>query len=449
MDYDLIVIGSGPGGYLAAERAGAAGKRVLLIEKAELGGVCLNWGCIPTKSLLNSAKHYRHAAEGKPFGLEVQGLSFNLQQAMEWKRKTVAQLTGGVGFLMKKYKVDLRYGHARLGTDRTVILDGKSYRAPAVIIAAGSSPMRPPVPGIEGPKVLGSREVLEIEKLPASVAVIGGGVIGMEFASFFSSLGIPVDLIEMLDEILPMADADLASSLRKAMKPVNFHLSSRVEEIKGDTIRFRGKKGEQTIEADLILSATGRRPNLENLGLEESGIDFDRSGIKTDRYMQTNLPGVYAVGDVTGQSLLAHSAYRMAEVAVGHLLCPEQPRYGHMRNGAIPWAVYTLPEAAGCGLSETQAAERGIEYRSAVSHLAANGRFLAEHGRGVGFCKLLFEAESNRLIGTQMLGPYSSEMIHSSAAMIEAELRIDELREMIFPHPTVSEAVRDAVWSLD
>lgn len=448
MEYDLIIIGGGPGGYVAAERAGAAGKKVLLLEKEQLGGVCLNWGCIPTKSLLNSAKYYHHALHGSQFGVTAGNVSFDLEKAMAWKEKTVKTLRGGVAFLMKKYKVDVISEAGRLVDRATVEAGGKRYSAASIIIATGSSPAVPPIPGADLPSVLTSNEVLEISSLPSSIAVIGGGVIGMEFASFFSTLGVKVSVIEMLDEIFPMMDGKMASAMRKAMPGVTFHLGSKVEAIEKGRVHFTSGGEKSGCGADMVLLSVGRRANLEGLGLKEAGVDFDRSGIKVDEYQRTNLPGVYAVGDVTGISQLAHSASRMGEVAVGHILDGASPRYGRMRLGAVPWAVYTLPEAAGCGKTEEQAEAEGIRVKSAVFQFGANGRFLAENGREPGFCKVVTDASSNVLLGVHLMGAYSSEIIHGAAAMIEAELRVQDIKEIIFPHPTVSEVVCDAVWEL-
>ena len=448
MKYDIIIIGSGPGGYIAAERAGAEGKKVLLIEKEEIGGVCLNWGCIPTKSLLNSAKYYHHALHGDQYGVRAEKVEFDLKTAMKWKEKTVTRLQKGVSFLMKKNKVDVVRGQARF-TDRTTVAVGdEQYQSESVLIATGSSTMVPPIPGKESKNIVTSREILGIDSLPKSLVVIGGGVIGMEFASLFSTLGVEVTVVEMLDEILPMMDLGLAKTMRKSLKNISFHLEARVEKLEEGKVFFTKQGEAHELNCELVLMATGRKPNTEGLGLDEIGLDYDKKGIKTDQYMRTNVPGVYAIGDVTGKSLLAHSASRMGEVAVGHLVNPEKPKYGMFRSHAIPWAVYTLPEAAGCGITEQDAERAGLPIKTSGAQMAANGRFLAENGREVGQCKMVVHAETGVLLGVHLLGAYSSEIIHSAAAMIEAELRDVDIREIIFPHPTVSEVLRDAVWEL-
>ncbi|MCP4298083.1 MAG: FAD-dependent oxidoreductase, partial [Proteobacteria bacterium] len=355
MVYDIIIIGAGPGGYVAAERAGARGKKVLIIEKENLGGVCLNRGCIPTKSLLNSSKLYKKAKSSQNFGVHAENVTFNLEEAMAWKEEVIKTLRNGVAFQMKHNKVEVLTGEALFKGGKTVLVDGKKYEGENIILATGSRPFTPPIPGADSDKVLSSKEVLNIKKLPKSAVVIGGGVIGLEFASFFSNLGIKTDVVEMMDEIIPFMDKDLAKVMRREMKAIDFHLGSRVEKIDGSNVHFTKKGKTEIIETDLILMAVGRKSNIESF--EGSGLDIERGRIKVDERMRTNLPGVYAIGDVTGESLLAHSASRMGEVVVQQICGGDD----HMRYGAVPWAVYTYPEAAGCGLTETDAANKGIK----------------------------------------------------------------------------------------
>ncbi len=438
--YDLIVIGAGPGGYIAAERAGEMGKSVLLVEKAHLGGVCTNEGCIPTKSLLNSAKHYVYGTESAKFGVHFDNPRFDLKEAMSWKQGTIESLRKQIAFLMKSRKVEVVFGEALFNGGKTVTVDGKTYEGANIIIATGSSAVVPPIPGADSPAVVTSREILEIDKVPGKLVVIGGGVIGIEFASFFSSIGVEVHIVEMLDEIIPFMDKELAGMMRKrAMKNINFHLGARVESIEGTKVRFseNGKAGE--LDADCILMAIGRKANTE--GLEQLGLDISRKGIKVDEKMRTNIPGIYAIGDVTGESLLAHSASRMAEVAVNVMFGQED----RMRYNAIPWAVYSLPEAAGCGLTEDDAKKQGLNVKTSSVQMRANGRFLAEHGaKSPGICKVVADADSGLLLGVHLLGAVSSEMIYGAAVMLESELRIKEINEIVFPHPSVSEVIKDA-----
>lgn len=444
-EYDVIIIGGGPGGYIAAERAGARGHSTLLVEKRELGGVCLNEGCIPTKTLLNSAKHYLHGIESEKYGVSFDNPTFDLPTAMKWKNRVVDTLVKGVAYQMKRHHVTVLKGTAAFTGRNEIEVEGKGYRGKNIIIATGSSAAVPPIPGAEGDNVLTSREILQIEEMPKKLAVIGGGVIGMEFACFFSSFGIEVHVIEMMDEILPFMDRELASMLRKEFKGrIHFHLGGRVEKIDTDSVTYSMAEKSDKVEADMVLMAAGRRPNVAGLGFESIGLDFSKQGIAVDEQMRTNLPGVYAVGDVTGKSLLAHSAYRMGEVAV-NVLSGERDR---MRYYAVPWVVYTFPEGAGVGYTETAAEQEGRKIKTASLQMRANGRFLAENAGKNGICKVLVDAERDTLLGVHILGGVSSEIIYGAAAMIEAELRVKDIREIVFPHPTVSEIIKDTLWEL-
>lgn len=443
MMYDLIVVGAGPGGYIAAERAGAVGKSVLLIEKSHLGGVCTNEGCIPTKSLLNSAKQYVHGLEAGQFGVHFESARFDLAEAMAWKQNVIETLRKGIAYLMKKHKVEVITGEAEFLDRQTVRVNGKTYQGQHLIIATGSSAAIPPIPGADSPHVVTNREILQITELPKKLVIIGGGYIGMEFASFFSNVGVEAHIVEMMPEIVPMMDADFAKLLRKSINKVFYHLGAKVEAIAGDTVTFSTNGKSESLQADLILMSVGRRPNVQ--GLEKLGLDIRPQGIKVNENMQTNVPGVYAIGDVNGESLLAHSASRMAEVAV-NVICGKHDR---MRYHAVPWVVYTLPEVAGCGLTEQEAKKQGISIKTATVQMRANGRFLAEYGkRSPGICKVVVDAETNVLKGVHLLGAVSSELIYGVAAMIEAELRVQDIQEIIFPHPTVSEIIKDTLWEL-
>jgi len=447
MLYDIIIIGAGPGGYVMAERAGHKGKKVLLIEKAHLGGVCLNHGCVPTKTLLNSAKHYVHAKEAPEFGVNTGEVSFDFSKIMAWKQDVVKTLRGGIAGMLKKYKVEVVTGEAKLLGPRKVQVGDTVYDGDNVVIATGGSPFVPPIPGADQPHVLTSKEILVIEKMPESLVVIGGGVIGVEFASFFSSLGVKVDVIEMLDEIIPFMDRGQAKRFRAAIKKkVGFNLGCRVTAIDGHDVKYTDKKGaEKSINADIVLMSVGRAPNLEGMGFEEAGLDFDRSGIKTDDQQRTNLPNVYAIGDVTGKSQLAHSATRMGEVAL-NTICGQKDCF---RTNAIPWAVYSMPEIAGCGLTEEQAKEAGHNVEAASLPLLMSGRFLAENGKkGAGQVKVVKDADTDVLLGVHMFGGICSEIIWGAAAMIEAELRVKDVQEIVFPHPTVGEVMRDVMFEL-
>jgi len=443
MHYDLIIVGAGPGGYVAAERAGEQGKKVLLVEKGELGGVCLNCGCVPSKTLLNSAKVYHYATHGEAYGVRTENAAFDLATVMARKQKVIETLRKGVAGLMKRNKVTVVNGEARLVSRSEVKVDDEVYEGDNILIATGSSPARPPIPGIDNDCVLDSTRLLDIDAMPESLVVVGGGVIGCEFACFFGTLGVPVTVVEMLPEICPAVDAEIARILRQELskRNITFHVGARVESIGDGEVTFSVKETRETVKASHVLVATGRTCNVEGLGLEDLKVDFDRGGIQVDDRCATNVPGVYAVGDVTGRQWLAHSASRMGEVVV-HNLCG---RPDHMRYNAIPGVIYTTPEVATVGLTEAQAGEQGIPVKVGKMPMAASGRFLAEHDGGRGVCKVIVHAETNVLLGVHMIGGACSEMIFGAAAMIETEMRVKEIEEIIFPHPTVSELIRDTL----
>ena len=444
--YDLIIIGGGPAGYVAAERAGGAGLKVLLAENQHLGGVCLNVGCIPSKTLLHSAKLYHYAAHSEAYGVKAEGVSFDFGPVQKRKTQIIETLRKGVGGLMKKYKVDVVNGTARLLPDRTVAIGDENYTAEHVLVATGSSPARPPIPGSELPGVLDSTAILETTSMPSRLVVIGGGVIGCEFACFFGSIGVPVTVVEMLPEICPALDPEIAKTLRRELekKNVTFHLGARVEEITEKEVRFSVKGETKSVPRDVVLMATGRSPNVNGLGLEERRVDFDRSGIRIDERCATNVPGVWAAGDVTGRVWLAHAASRMGEVVVNNIT----GRADRMRYHTVPGVVYTAPEVANVGWTEAQATDQGVPVRTAKIPMTINGRYLAEHEGERGMVKVVLHAETRALLGVHMIGGACSEMIFGAAAMIETEARVDEIADMAFPHPTASEVIRDAVMSV-
>jgi dihydrolipoamide dehydrogenase len=359
----------------------------------------------------------------------------------------IEPLRGGIGFMMKKNKVTVVTGTATfLGTHKVQVGE-QEYTGNDIVIATGSSPFIPPIPGADQLHVMTSTDILEISTMPETLTVIGGGVIGIEFASFFSSLGVKVDVIEMLDEIIPFMDRAQAKEFRRALKgKVEFNLGCKVTAIDGHEVKYTDAKGEKkSIQADIVLMSVGRVPNLGDMGFEEAKLDFDRRGIKVDEQMRPNLPNVYAIGDVTGLSQLAHSATRMGEVAL-NTICGQADTF---RRNAIPWAVYSMPEVAGCGMTEEQAQAAGHKTETASLPLTMSGRFLAENGkRGPGSIKVIKDADSDLLLGVHMVGAGVSEMIYGAAVMIEAGLKIKNIREIIFPHPTVGEVMRDVMFQL-
>ena len=442
--YDLIILGAGPGGYVAAERAGEKGMSVLLIEKAKVGGVCLNEGCIPTKTLLNSAKHYSHTLDSTMFGVHSVGASFNLEEAQVWKNKVVETNRKGILYLMDKYGVDLVYGTGIFNDDGSIQVGDNNYAGKDIIIASGSSPFMPPIPGADSNAVLDSTALLEITKVPSSLVVIGGGVIGLEFASFFSMLGVKVDIIEMMDEIAPFMEPEFAKSMRRAMKKVKFHLGAKVESIEGNKVNFVRKGKEQQLETEIILMAVGRKPNLTDIGLEKLGIELNRTGIVVDEKMATSRSGIYAIGDVIGKSLFAHSASRMAEVVVNNIT----GEVDSLDYDIVPWAVYTHPEAASCGLTEAVAEKRGINIKTATLQMRISARYYAENGMTPGLCKVVVDGDTDKIIGIHLLGSPCSEMIFGAALMMQSGMTTSDIKHTIFPHPSVSEVIRETVLAI-
>lgn len=451
-DYDVIILGGGPGGYIAAERLGHAGKKVLLIEGQALGGTCLNVGCIPTKTLLNAAKTYEHAKHGADFGVGGE-VTFDWATMQKWKAKVVSNLVAGVGATEKKAGVEVIKGWGTFEGPGKVSVDSTTYTSQHVILATGSVPVMPPIEGSkDNPRVLDSTGILELESLPSRLTVIGGGVIGLEFASLFTTLGVDVTVVEMLDEIAPFMDREVAAALRKALSQtgIEFKLGCRVTKIDDGTVHWSAADGDASRDADVILMAVGRRPAVEGWGAESSGLDYTAKGVAVDDRLRTNLPNVWAVGDVTGRSLLAHAAYRMGEVAVANILDAEAHRRGErMRWHTIAWVVYSQPEAAGIGLSEeaAEAAGRDVVVTTVPGYMS--GRFVAENGlKAPGLAKLVADAETGQVLGLHLLGPYASEIIWGAAGILETELSVADLRQLVFPHPTVSELIREAAWAI-
>ena len=445
--FDLIIIGAGPAGYVAAERAGAAGKRVLLIEREEhLGGVCLNWGCVPTKALLACAKMFYHASHGDSFGV-TGTVQFDFAKALTRKQKTQDGLRAGIKGLMKKFKVEVVRGEAKLTAKNAVTVGATTYTAANILVCTGSRPAKPPIPGLTLPHVCDSSAILELTALPKRLVIIGGGVIGVEFACFFASVGVAVEVVELLTEITPGIDPDCAKTLRAELtaKGVTFHLGRKVAKVTAEAVHHTDAAGadEKAIAADRVLVCIGRTPNTDGLGLEAVGVDVRNRIIQVDERCRTNVPGIYAAGDCASRIMLAHVGSRMGEVAVRDML-GDQDR---MRWHAIPGVIYTSPEVAGVGLTEAQAKEQGIAVTVASWNLAANGRFLAEF-TGKGLIKAILRKEDGVLLGVHGVGGGVSEQVAGWAAMIEAEFRLRELTELVFPHPTVSEALRDAAWTV-
>ena len=458
--YDLAIIGGGPGGYVAAERAGAAGLYVILFEKRELGGVCLNEGCIPTKTLLYSAKVLDYAHHADKYGVSVEGAALDYAKVSKRKDKVVKKLVGGVKVKMREASVEVVKGEAliqgKTGDVITIVSGDQAFEARNLLICTGSEAAVPPIPGLReglGDTVLTNREILSLEQQPESLVVIGGGVIGMEFASFFNSIGTKVTVVEMLPKILGPMDDEISAMLQAqyAKKGVEFHLSCKVTAVEGNDVVYEDPEGNVCrATGEKILVSVGRRASIQGFGLESLGVEFALNpagrpyGIKVDDHMRTNVPGVYAAGDVTGFSMLAHTASREGEVAVNDIL----GKADRMRYNAIPGVVYTNPEVAGVGVTEAEAEKKGLDCVVLKLPMAYAGRFVAENERGEGLCKVIVDGKDHRVLGVHMLGNPCSEMIHGACIAIEQGLTVDQLKEVVFPHPTVSEILKETVFTL-
>lgn len=448
---DLLILGGGPAGYVAAERAGHAGLKVVLFEKKAMGGVCLNEGCIPTKTLLYSAKIYENALHGDKYGVFGDNIRFDYEKIVSRKKKVVRKLVLGVEGKMKSNKVEVVKGEAMINGRSSegieVTCNGEKYLGRNLLICTGSEASVPPIPGLNeaGDIIMTNREILELTERPESLVVIGGGVIGMEFASFFNSLGTKVTVVEMLPEIIAGMDLEISTMLRQIYnaKGIEFNLNSKVVKIDGKKVVFEKDGETHTVEGDKILLSVGRRPVTKGFGLENIGVELFRNGIKVDEKMRTNVPGVFAAGDVTGFSLLAHTASREGEVVVNNLT----GRSDIMRYNAIPGVVYTNPEVAGVGETEESAKEKKIAYKVAKLPMAYAGRFVAENEGGSGLCKVIVGEKYGEVIGVHMLGNPSSEIIYGAAMAIEQEMTLKEMQEVVFPHPTVSEIIKEVVFS--
>ncbi|MBS7262795.1 MAG: dihydrolipoyl dehydrogenase [Eubacteriales bacterium] len=455
MAYDVIVLGGGPAGYLAGERAGQAGLKALVIEKRALGGVCLNEGCIPSKTLLNSAKVLHYAQDGAKFGVTTTGASIDHKVVVARKNKVVNTLVSGVKATLKANKVDVVNAAGFIkGKDAEgfiVEADGKEYKGVNLIIATGSAPAMPPIKGLRENYATGfvmtNREILDLETPPKKLAIIGGGVIGLEMGVYFNAIGTEVTVIEMLDHIAGPTDGEISRMLQKDLskKGVIFKLQCKVMEVTADGVVYETADGKtEKVEADKVLCSIGRRPVSNEIGIENIGVYAERGAIKTDRFMRTNIPNVYAAGDVNGTSMLAHTAYREAEVAVNNIL----GKRDIMRYNAIPAVIYTSPEIASVGETEETAKAKGIVYDCAKVPMVYSGRFVAENEGVEGICKVLVEKASRKIIGVQLMGSYASEMIYGAALMVETEMRVNDVKELVFPHPTVSEIIREAIFKL-
>jgi len=453
--YDVVVIGGGPGGYLAAERAAQGGLKAAVIEKRALGGTCLNEGCIPTKTFLYCAKQYAAAKHGADYGVSAENVKIDHAKVLSRKNKVVKMLVSGVGSTMKANGIKVYNGEGEIkgraeGGYEVAVKGGESVVGTRLIIATGSCTAVPPVPGLkEGLAsgfVLTNREVLDLKELPESIVCMGGGVIGLEMACYFASVGVPVTIIEMMDKIAGPTDQDICNTLMKTYKKegMEFILSAKVLEIGADSVTYEDKDGKKTVKCSKVLLSAGRRADVSGLGLENIGVATERGAVITDRHMLTNVPNVYAVGDCNGKLMLAHTAYREAEVAVNHMLGKKD----EMRYEAIPSVIYTNPEVACVGETKASAEKKGMKVKEVNVPMVYAGRYVAETLNGDGFCKIVYDTERSRIVGIHMIGSYASEMIYGAAMMLDTELPAERLQKMVFPHPTVSEVIREALFKL-
>ena len=450
--YDLIVLGGGPAGYNAAERAGHAGLKTLVIEERALGGVCLNEGCIPTKTLLYSAKIYDYAKHGKDYGVTFGSAAIDHAFVVNRKNGVVKQLVSGVGAKLKKCGVEVVKASAVIkerGAEGFVVTaEGKEYVGKQLLIATGSSPALPPIDGLadslkEG-FALTNREILDITESPKTIVVVGGGVIGLEMASYFNSVGSKVYVVEMMDHIAGAVDRDISKLLQKdyASRGVEFILGAKVTSIKNKTVSYE-KDGKITeIPADYALVSIGRRPRTAGIGCENIGLKLERGAIVTNEMGKTNVPGVWAAGDVNGKSMLAHTAYREGEVCINNIL----GRKDRVNYNSIPAVIYTNPEVASVGETEESAKAKGLDVDVKSVTLKYSGRYIAENEHGYGILKVITDKKHKNIVGLHMIGSYASEIIYGAAMMVETEMRVEDIQKLVFPHPTVCEVIRESMF---
>jgi dihydrolipoamide dehydrogenase len=448
-NYDIAIIGGGPGGYVAAIKAAQWGKKVCLIEKGELGGVCLNEGCIPTKTLLKSVDvlhTVRNCARFGVTGVETSPAAINMGKLQQRKRTVIKKLTGGVGYLLQGNGVKVVRGSAAFVDKDTLKVNGEEIKAAHIIIATGSRSAKLPIPVSAGDKgvpapIITSTEALELTEIPPEILIIGGGVIGIEFAYIFAQLGSRVTVVEMMDRILPMVDEEITEAVAKMLKGLGIEIftSAKVSRITGTKVYFEHAGSERVIEAAKILMAVGRTPLTEGLNLETLGIKMKGAAIEVDEHLETNVPGIYAIGDVNGLSMLAHTASREGIVAVEHIL-------GHpsrMDYSRIPWAIYLQPEVASVGLTEKQAREKFGEIKVGRFPLAGNGKAVIE-GETQGMIKVIIEPQYNEILGVHIYGPHATDMISEAVLAMNLEATAEEMTIAVHPHPTVAEIIPEA-----
>ena len=452
-EFDIIVIGGGPAGYNSAEYAAHHGKNVLLIEKKNLGGTCLNVGCIPTKTFLYASKMFHYAAgAGETYGVTADNAKLDHAKAVEKKNEVVKTLVSGVAGGLRRSKVQVVTGEAKIvGRDKKILVKvgDETYAGANLIVAAGSVPAVPPIAGVKeglaSGEVMTSNEILDLTEVPKKLVIVGGGVIGFEMAAYFCEAGAEVTVVEMLDKVLGPNDREVSLVLQKEMekKGVVFHLGAGVTKIAGGIVTFQKDGKEETVPYDKVLMCVGRRAASNIEGLAELGVQINRGAIVTDDRMQTSVPGVYAIGDVNGKVMLAHVGYREGEVAVNNILGKKDL----MSYDAICGVVYTNPEAAFVGLSEEQAKAAGLDYTVKKTSINFSGRHVVENGMSNGVCKIIIDNKKNIIVGAALVSSYASEYIYSLALMIQNKIPVDAVLRTVFPHPTVCEIIRETLLS--
>lgn len=447
MRYFLAIIGGGPAGYTAAEKASKAGKDVVLFEQNAVGGTCLNVGCIPTKSLLYGAKQYYNATHAQKYGVTAENVQFDFAAMQKRKTIVVRKLVAGIKQRLNNEHCTVVNGVAKvLDSIRQtwrIECNGETYEAENLMICTGSTNFVPPIPGIkDNPAIWDSTDALAATELPKSIIIVGGGVIGMEFATLYHELGVPVTVIEALPTILPNLDQEVVGVLAEKYKKagINILTETKVEEIDGGKVTANGVE----YEAEKILVSVGRRANLSGLEALE-GLETERGAIKIDEFCRTNLPNVYACGDVTGKIMLAHVASRQAEVAVTKLLNDQMAHDQKVNYLAIPSVVYTNPEIASVGVTESQAEEMSIPVEVRKLPMTFSGRFMAENEGETGLCKMIIDSRSNTIIGVHCIGNPCSEFIAAASCAVRNGYTLDDFRQVVFPHPTVSEILHEIV----
>lgn len=445
--YDIIVLGSGPGGYVTAIRASQLGFKTAVIEKESLGGVCLNWGCIPTKALLKSAQVFEYLKHAEDYGLNVKDASHDFDAVVKRSRGVADGMSNGVKFLMKKNKIDVIEGFGKLKPGKKVDVDGKEYSADHIIIATGARSRELPSLPQDGKKVIGYREAMTLDKQPKKMIVVGSGAIGVEFAYFYNSMGTEVTIVEYMPKIVPVEDDEVSKQLERSFKKSGIKIMTSAEVTSVDTsgkgvkATVKTKKGEEVLEADIVLSAVGIKSNIENIGLEDVGIAVDRDKILVNDYYQTNIPGYYAIGDVTPGQALAHVA------SAEGILCVEKIAGHHVEAldyGNVPGCTYCSPEVASVGLTEAQAKEQGYDIKVGKFPFSASGKASAG-GNKEGFVKVIFDAKYGEWLGCHMIGAGVTDMIAEAVLGRKLETTGHEVLKAVHPHPTMSEAVMEAV----